>query len=215
MAARVCNECVTNGRRCRINCSLASASPCSNSTIAAARIAPRHSKIRCSAVSVASKSRTNSPESLFQSSKHGSDPQRIGVIGHSYGGFMTLMLLARNADDIRAGVSTAPVTDWSLYDTHYTERYLGTPQHNPDGYRSESCSMSMRIRGALLLMHGMADDNVLFANSPSLMKALQTRRFPFELMLYPGVEARAAGTRHVAIHRYRYDSGFSKRTLIS
>jgi dipeptidyl-peptidase 4 len=141
------------------------------------------------------------------------DPQRIGVIGHSYGGFMTLMLMARNRGDIRAGVSTAPVTDWSLYDTHYTERYLGTPQNNPDGYAA-SCVAVDSIRGALLLMHGMADDNVLFANTTSLMRSLQARRFPFELMLYPGSK-HSLQERDVAVHRYDTILNFLERRLLS
>ena len=143
------------------------------------------------------------------------DPDRIGVIGHSYGGFMALMLMARNRGDIRAGVSTAPVTDWRLYDTHYTERYLGTPQANPDGYR-DSCVLSHvdSLRGALLLMHGMADDNVLFSNTTSLMKALQARRFPFELMLYPGAK-HALQERDVSIHRYDTVLDFLQRKLLS
>ncbi len=87
---------------------------------------------------------------------------------------MTLMLMARNGGQIRCGVSTAPVTDWRLYDTHYTERYLSTPQLNADGYSSSSVLTHVdAISGALLLMHGMADDNVLFANTSALMKALQ------------------------------------------
>ena len=61
------------------------------------------------------------------------------MFGWSYGGYMTLMLLRRRSDQIAAGVAVAPVTDWSLYDTHYTERYLDTPQHNPQGYELSAC----------------------------------------------------------------------------
>ena len=143
------------------------------------------------------------------------DAGRIGVIGHSYGGFMTLMLMARNGGQIRAGVSTAPVTDWSLYDTHYTERYLSTPQENPVGYRDSSVLAHVdAISGELLLMHGMADDNVLFGNSSALMKALQRRRYPFELMLYPGAK-HALQDRDVAIHRYQTTLDFLKRKLLA
>ena len=143
------------------------------------------------------------------------DPARIGVIGHSYGGFMALMLLAHNSGDIRAGVSTAPVTDWRLYDTHYTERYLGTPQTNADGYR-DSCALTSadRLRGKLLLMHGMADDNVLFGHTSALMQALQARHVAFELMLYPGAK-HALQDRDVAIHRYRTILEFLRRELLS
>jgi dipeptidyl-peptidase-4 len=143
------------------------------------------------------------------------DPDRIGVIGHSYGGFMALMLMARNRGQIRCGISTAPVTDWRLYDTHYTERYLSTPQRNADGYR-DSCVLSCvdAISGALLLMHGMADDNVLFANTSALMKALQSRGFPFELMLYPGAK-HAMQERDVSIHRYQTILDFLQRKLLA
>ncbi len=143
------------------------------------------------------------------------DPDRIGVIGHSYGGFMTLMLMARGLGCIRAGISTAPVTDWRLYDTHYTERYLGTPAANQDGYRDSCISTHVdTLRGALLLMHGMADDNVLFGNTTALMKVLQEQRFPFELMLYPGAK-HALQERDVAIHRYETILRFLQRELLA
>lgn len=116
------------------------------------------------------------------------DAKRIGVFGWSYGGYQTLMLLAAHPGAFAAGVAVAPVTDWRLYDTHYTERYLGTPQNNADGYlQSDVLHAAAGIRsGALLLVHGMADDNVLFANSTQLMAALQQRGTQFELMTYPG-----------------------------
>ena len=143
------------------------------------------------------------------------DPSRIGVMGHSYGGFMALMLLARSEGVIRAAVSTAPVTEWRLYDTHYTERYLDTPAANPDGYHASSVIAHIEtLRGALLLMHGMADDNVLFGNSTALMKALQDRRFAFELMLYPGAK-HALQEQSVAIHRYDTALDFLGRKLLS
>jgi len=116
------------------------------------------------------------------------DPQRIGVFGWSYGGYQTLMLLAKADDRIAAGVAVAPVTDWSLYDTHYTERYLDTPRHNAQGY--EISGVFHWLDGLksdkLLLVHGMADDNVLFANSTKLMADLQQRGTQFRLMTYPG-----------------------------
>ena len=118
------------------------------------------------------------------------DPQRIGIFGWSYGGYQTLMLLAKHPDAFAAGVAVAPVTDWSLYDTHYTERYLGTPQENAQGY--ERSGVLHWLGGVpadkLLLVHGMADDNVLFANSTRLMAALQQRGTQFELMTYPGAK---------------------------
>jgi dipeptidyl-peptidase 4 len=115
------------------------------------------------------------------------DAQRIGIFGWSYGGYMTLMCLMQAPDSFAAGVAGAPVTDWALYDTHYTERYLSTPQKNPAGYAASNVlTYANDLRRPLLLVHGMADDNVLFANSTALMKKLQDLQKPFELMTYPG-----------------------------
>jgi len=117
------------------------------------------------------------------------DPARIGVWGWSYGGYMTLMLMFKAPEIFRAGVAGAPATDWALYDTHYTERYLGRPQDNPAGYEASSVFPYVNhLNGKLLLMHGMADDNVLFANSTQLMRRLQDLGKPFDLMLYPGAK---------------------------
>jgi dipeptidyl-peptidase-4 len=115
------------------------------------------------------------------------DGDHIGVFGWSYGGYMTLMLLSKGSDQIAAGVAVAPVTDWTLYDTHYTERYLDTPQHNPQGYELSNVFHWLDgLKSHLLLVHGMADDNVLFANSTKLMADLQNRETQFRLMTYPG-----------------------------
>ena len=115
------------------------------------------------------------------------DPERIGVFGWSYGGYMTLMCLMQAPDAFAAGVAGAPVTDWALYDTHYTERYLSTPQLNAEGYRrSNVLEYADKLSRPLLLVHGMADDNVLFAHSTALMKKLQDLQKPFDLMTYPG-----------------------------
>lgn len=117
------------------------------------------------------------------------DAKRIGVFGWSYGGFMTLMLLAKGSDVIAAGAAVAPVTDWRLYDTAYTERYLDTPAGNPDGYAESSVFSSLNgLKSPLFLAHGMADDNVLFVNSTRLMSELQNRGIQFELMTYPGAK---------------------------
>jgi dipeptidyl-peptidase-4 len=115
------------------------------------------------------------------------DQTRIGVWGWSYGGYMTLMLLFKAPDIFRAGVSGAPVTDWALYDTHYTERYLGKPQDNAAGYDASSVlPYAKDLRGKLLLIHGMADDNVLFLHSTKLFRRLQDIGKPFDVMVYPG-----------------------------
>ena len=104
------------------------------------------------------------------------DPARIGVQGWSNGGYMTLMLLAKASNQYACGVAGAPVTDWGLYDSHYTERYMDLPARNDAGYREARVLTHIDgLRSPLLLIHGMADDNVLFTNSTSLMSALQAR----------------------------------------
>lgn len=141
------------------------------------------------------------------------DGERIGVHGWSNGGYMTLMLLAKAADDYSCGVAGAPVTDWALYDSHYTERYMDLPAANVDGYRE--ASVFTHIDGirpdALLLIHGMADDNVLFGNSTQLMSLLQKRAVPFELMTYPGAKHGLRGKD--ALHRYRLTQRYLDRCL--
>jgi dipeptidyl-peptidase-4 len=115
------------------------------------------------------------------------DPARIGVFGWSYGGYMALMNLMQHPELYAAGVAVAPVTDWTLYDTHYTERYLGTPQDNPEGYeKSNVFAYASQLQDPLLMVHGMADDNVLFTNSTKLYKTLQDLDKPFAMMNYPG-----------------------------
>jgi dipeptidyl-peptidase 4 len=117
------------------------------------------------------------------------DPARIGVWGWSYGGYLTLMLMFKAPDVFRAGVSGAPVTDWSLYDTHYTERYLDRPQNNAAGYAASSVlPYAEDLKGKLLVMHGMADDNVLFLHSTKLFRKLQDLGKPFDVMVYPGAK---------------------------
>jgi len=114
------------------------------------------------------------------------DPQRIGIMGWSYGGFMTLKSLT-TTDAFKAGVAGAPVTDWRLYDTHYTERYLGLPSTNASAYEASGVLPNAgALKAKLLLVHGMADDNVLFTNSTMMMQALQAKAKPFDVMTYPG-----------------------------
>jgi dipeptidyl-peptidase-4 len=140
------------------------------------------------------------------------DDARIGVHGWSNGGYITLMLLARSRGAYACGVSGAPVTDWALYDTHYTERYMDHPAANPEGY--DKARVLAHIEGLtepLLLIHGMADDNVLFSNATVLMSALQQRAQPFELMTYPGAKHGLRGAD--ALHRYRMTEAFFGRCL--
>ncbi|WP_295798143.1 alpha/beta fold hydrolase [uncultured Microbulbifer sp.] len=115
------------------------------------------------------------------------DPERIGVYGHSYGGYMALMTMFKAGDYFKAGISGAPVTGWDLYDTHYTERYMGNPNQVPEAYEASAVfPYAEGLKGPLLIYHGMADDNVLFTNTTKLIKQLQDNGQQFELMTYPG-----------------------------
>ncbi|MDN7136617.1 S9 family peptidase [Pseudidiomarina sp. 1ASP75-14] len=141
------------------------------------------------------------------------DDDRIGVFGHSYGGYMALHLILRHPQHFQAAVAGAPVTDWRLYDTHYTERYMGTPQDNPEGYRAaDVLTYAEQLEQPLLIYHGMADDNVLYTHTAKLSYALQQAMLPFELMAYPGKQHGLRG-RETSIHRYRLIADFFARQL--
>ena len=128
------------------------------------------------------------------------DPKRVAIFGHSYGGYMALMNMFKAGDYFTAGVSGAPVTDWLLYDTHYTERYLNHPEKNAQGYQSSSVFPYVQnLKGPLMIYHGMADDNVLFTNTTKLIKALQDQNKQFELMTYPGSKHSMRGKK-VKVH---------------
>ena len=115
------------------------------------------------------------------------DPKRIAVYGWSYGGYMTLKLLQAAQGTYAAGVSGAPVTRWELYDTHYTERFLGNPAIDPKPYEAASAlNDAAKMTDPVLIIHGMADDNVVFENTTALIAKLQEAKRPFELMVYPG-----------------------------
>lgn len=116
------------------------------------------------------------------------DPARVGINGWSYGGYLSALALAKAPDVFHAAVAGAPVTHWDGYDTHYTERYLGTPQANPSGY--ERSSVMAHLDGLrdrhLMLVHGLIDENVHFRHSARLINSLIQARIPYELFLLPG-----------------------------
>ncbi|HEX8360873.1 MAG TPA: S9 family peptidase [Longimicrobium sp.] len=114
------------------------------------------------------------------------DASRIGIWGWSYGGFMTASALFAPGSPFKAGIAVAPVVDWSLYDTIYTERFMRTPQENPEGYRRNApVSNAANLRGKFLLVHGTGDDNVHFQNTTQLVNALQAANKQFDFMMYP------------------------------
>jgi dipeptidyl-peptidase-4 len=124
------------------------------------------------------------------------DPQRVGVYGWSYGGYMTLLCLARAPEVFRVGVSGAPVTEWEGYDTHYTERYMETPAANPDGYREGSVlTHAAAITGKLLLVHGMIDENVHFRHSTRLLDVLVKANKTPDLLFFPDERHMPRGER--------------------
>ncbi|OBX18433.1 peptidase S9 [Erythrobacter sp. QSSC1-22B] len=130
------------------------------------------------------------------------DPDKIALDGWSYGGYMTLKQLQADPGLYAAGVAGATVTRWELYDTHYTERYMGTPQADGPAYTAASAiPEATSIIDPLLVIHGMADDNVVFENATEVIAAMQEGNVPFEMMLYPGYTHRVSGEQ-ISPHRY-------------
>lgn len=126
------------------------------------------------------------------------DPKRIGIYGWSYGGYMTLYAMVNAPELFRAGVAGAPVTDWRNYDTIYTERYMGLPEENPEGYRRSSpVHKAEALEGELLLVHNLEDDNVLVQNTIQMAAALQRAGKRFSMMLYPAKGHGAQNRRHL------------------
>lgn len=114
------------------------------------------------------------------------DPARVGIFGWSYGGYMTLMAMLLEPELFRVGVAGAPVSDWDGYDTGYTERYMGTPQDNPEGYRAGSAlTHAAKLEGKLLLVHGGVDENVHFRHTARFITALTAAGKDYDLLLFP------------------------------
>jgi dipeptidyl-peptidase-4 len=136
------------------------------------------------------------------------DGSRIGMAGHSYGGYITSYAMT-HCDLFAAGIAGAPVTDWHDYDSIYTERYMGLPQDNPDGYNVSSVVKAAgNLHGKLLILHGAIDDNVSLRNTMRLVEALQDANKDFELMIYPSSRHGIFGPHYTRIQRE-----FIRRTL--
>ena len=116
------------------------------------------------------------------------DGSRIGIWGWSYGAYMTLEAMANAPDTFKAGVAVAPVSDWRLYDTIYTERYMGRPQDDSEAYKNSSpVNQIANLKGKLMLAHGTGDDNVNFANTSEVLNELITHgSYPADVMIFPG-----------------------------
>jgi len=114
------------------------------------------------------------------------DAGRIGIFGWSFGGYMASLAMTKGADVFKVGIAVAPVTTWRYYDTIYTERYLQTPQENPQGYDENSpINFAGLMKGKYLLIHGTADDNVHYQNAVEMAEALIQKNKEFEFMTYP------------------------------
>ena len=114
------------------------------------------------------------------------DPARVGIYGWSYGGYMTLYSLLNAPDVFRAGIAGAPVTNWRNYDTIYTERYMGLPSENAEGYRASSAvTYADKLQGRLLMLHNIEDDNVLFQNTLQMVDAFEKAGKLFDQVIFP------------------------------
>jgi len=138
----------------------------------------------------------------------GIDGSRIGMSGYSFGGYLTAYCMT-HSDVFAAGIAGGSPTDWRDYDSIYTERFMGTPQDNPEGYDVTSVNKAAKdLKGRLMILHGLIDDNVHMSNSWKLVKALQDAGKQFELMVYPGNRHGVGGRQY---QRFQYD--FIVRTL--
>jgi dipeptidyl-peptidase-4 len=141
------------------------------------------------------------------------DPARIGITGWSYGGYMTLTAMLHAPEVFKAGVSGAPVTDWRNYDTIYTERYMGLPSENPEGYRASSpVHFAGNLKGKLMLVHNYGDDNVLYQHNMQMQVELQKAGKLYETLIYP---QKAHGVTGVALVRHMREAmtDFFERAL--
>jgi dipeptidyl-peptidase-4 len=145
--------------------------------------------------------------------EHGADSTRVGITGFSYGGYMTCMALTAGAGYFTHGLAGGSVTDWKLYDTHYTERFMDTPAENPEGYAAGSVmSHADKYKGMLRIYHGTMDDNVHMQNSLQLIRKLQDSKKHFEFMLYPGGRHGWGGNQN--LHSTNENNSFIYQNLL-
>jgi dipeptidyl-peptidase-4 len=138
---------------------------------------------------------------------------KVAIRGWSYGGYLTLAAMLRRPDVFHAGISGAPVTDMSFYDTHYMERYLGTPQTNPEAYeRSNVVKDAANLRGELLLIHGLADDNVYVTHALQMSKALMEAGRRHAMIPLSGITHRPID-EHAAENMLTIEVEFLRRSL--
>jgi len=141
------------------------------------------------------------------------DPNRIGIMGWSYGGYMSSLCMTKAAGTFKMGIAVAPVTTWRFYDSIYTERFMRTPKENPSGYDDNSPINHVdKVKDAYLLVHGSADDNVHYQNAMEMINALVARNKPFDMFIYPDRNHGIYGgaTRN---HLYNLMLGFIEKNL--
>jgi len=142
------------------------------------------------------------------------DPERIGIYGGSYGGYVVLMAMNRAPGRFAAGIAYAPVTDWRLYDSIYTERYMDRPEDNADGYREGSpINFASGLDGSLLICHGTMDNNVHLQHTLQMADEYQKAGRLFELMVYPRVRHGVRMSQH-RLHFHKVKTDFLERRLI-
>jgi dipeptidyl-peptidase-4 len=145
------------------------------------------------------------------------DTTRVGIRGWSFGGYLAALAVLRRPDVFHAAVAGAPVTDWRLYDTHYTERYLGDPATNPAAYQVSSLlddpsrAVASGVR-PLLIIHGLADDNVFVAHSLRLSSALLAAGYPHSVLPLSGITHMTA-QEVVAENMLLFQVAFLKQAL--
>jgi dipeptidyl-peptidase 4 len=141
------------------------------------------------------------------------DRSRIGIFGWSYGGYMSLLCMTKGSEYFSAGIAVAPVTSWRYYDNIYTERYMRTPQENPEGYDNNSpIHFTDQIRGSILLVHGTDDDNVHVENTIEMIDAMVKSNKQFDLMLYPNRDHGIHGGNS-RLHLFKLMTDFIEKNL--
>lgn len=136
------------------------------------------------------------------------DPERIGIFGWSYGGYMSSLCLFKGNDVFKAGIAVAPVTNWKWYDSIYTERYMRTAEENPEGYHDNSpINFANQLKGNYLLVHGMGDDNVHFQHTAEMANALIAANKQFDTYFYPNRNHGIYGGA-TRLHLYTKMTGF-------
>ena len=146
-------------------------------------------------------------------SKGYADPKKICITGFSYGGYMSCLALTKYADVFTHAMAGGSVTDWTFYDTHYTERYMGTPANNAEGYKTSSVlNYADKYKGTMQIVHGVIDDNVHVQNSLRFISLLEDQKKDFEFMLYPGGRHGWPGNK--ALHFQNLKTKFIYRYLL-